>query len=292
MTSGRSPPGRPVRPSPITPGRPAATPPTSASTAPDTRPSSSCPTSPTTPATSAPNSSPTANSNPPPRPGTTWTARKTALCGSASHPQHETRFEVVLSDAGATFKQLSGPQVEVRHGRSQPVTGRLARRGATADPVPQRRPARTGPAHLRAHPDRETQQPHPDNLRPQPPSTVPFTAIPDAVPPDPAAKRGAQIRSSWPSSAHGCCACGPFIIVGADSSTVDFYGVNRRSLCDRRRWELNRTAVVVAAPAEGGPGCAAGTSLATAGYEPAPRAAGSLSISARIGDGLNPLTMR
>jgi hypothetical protein len=33
VTSGRSPPGGPVRPSPITPGRPAATPPTSASTA-------------------------------------------------------------------------------------------------------------------------------------------------------------------------------------------------------------------------------------------------------------------
>jgi superfamily II DNA or RNA helicase len=33
--------------------------------------------------------------------------------------QHEARFEVVLSAAGAAFTQLSGPEVEVRHGRSQ-----------------------------------------------------------------------------------------------------------------------------------------------------------------------------
>ena len=59
VTSGRSPPGRTVRPSPPTPGRPAATPPTSASTAPDTGPSSSCPTWPTTPTTSASSSSST-----------------------------------------------------------------------------------------------------------------------------------------------------------------------------------------------------------------------------------------
>jgi transposase len=44
--------------------------------------------------------------------------------------------------------------------------------------------------------------------------------------------------------------------------------------------------------AEGGPGGVARISLATAGYEPAPRATDSLSTPARIGDGLNPLTMR